>query len=128
MKQDREIPIRSDNTQYRRQTMNHDLPMGGGNIWAILISGALMFVFFLCGWSVMGTIFLILFLIVGFYSLFPIIAAFLALARLCVVHAVDGAVLGALIFWIIILLLFEFSARYLIKEESGNGDPAEERK
>ena len=104
------------------------IPLGGGNIWGILISGVLMFVFYLCGWSVMGTIFLILFLIVGFNSLFPLIAAFLALARLCVVHSVDGAVLGALIFWIIILLLFELAARCLKKEEFERGGSAPKRK
>ena len=88
------------------------IPLGGGNGWAIMATGIPMFLFYLCGWSVVGTIFLILFLIAGVNSLFPLIAAFLALARLCVVHSVDGAVLGALIFWIVILLLFELAARF----------------
>ena len=77
-----------------------------------------MFFFYLFGRSVMGTIFLILFFIAGFNSLFPLIAAFLALARLCVVLSVDGVVLGVLVFWIILLLLFELAARCLIKEEN----------
>ena len=108
--------------------MNYEsIPLGGGNIWAILISGVLMFLFYLCGWSVVGTIFLILFLIAGFNSLFPLIAAFLALARLCVVHSVDGAVLGALIFWIVILLLFELAARFGGFDE-GNEKPSKGEK
>ena len=109
--------------------MNYEsIPLGGGNIWAILISGVLMFLFYLCGWSVMGTVFLILFFIAGFSSLFPLIAAFLALARLCVVHSIDGAVLGALIFWIILLLIFELAARCLIKEENEGNHSAGEKK
>ena len=47
------------------------IPLGGGNGWAIMATGIPMFLFYLCGWSVVGTIFLILFLIAGFNSLFP---------------------------------------------------------
>ena len=105
-----------------------DVPLGGGNIWAILISGILMFVFYLCGWSALGTGFLILFLLAGFHSLFPLIAAFIALARLCVVLSIDGTVLGVLTVWIIILLLIEFAARCLIKEEAEKGNSEQEKK
>jgi len=105
-----------------------DIPLGGGNIWPILISGILMFVFYLCGWSALGTGFLILFLLAGFRSLFPVIAAFVALARLCVVLSIDGAVLGVLMIWIIILLLFEIAARCLIKEEAEKGSSEQGRK
>lgn len=105
-----------------------DFPLGGGNIWAILISGILMFVFYLCGWSALGTGFLVLFLIAGHHSLFPLIAAFIAFARLCVVLSVDGAVLGVLVIWIIILLLSELAARCLIKEEAEKGNSEQGRK
>lgn len=105
-----------------------DIPLGGGNIWAILITGILMFVFYLCGWSALGTGFLVLFLIAGFHSLFPLIAAFIAFARLCVVLSVDGAVLGVLIIWIVILLLVELAARSLMKEEAEKGNSEQGRK
>ena len=103
-----------------------DIPLGGGNIGAILVSGSLMFLFFEVGWSIMGTIFLVLFLIAGWKSLFPIIAAFIGLAQVVYVHGYDSAVFYALIFWIIILLLVEFTARQLIKEDTGgcNSDQA----
>ena len=105
-----------------------DIPLGGGNIGAILVSGSLMFLFYEVGWSIMGTIFLVLFLIAGWKSLFPIIAAFIGFGRLCVGLSVEGVVLGVLIFWIIILLLFEFAARVLIKEESEGGNSDQGKK
>ncbi len=105
-----------------------DVPLGGGNIWAILTSGTLMFLFYGLGWRYMGTFFLVIFLIAGWKSLFPIIAAFIGFGRLCVGLSVDGVVLGVLIFWIIILLLFEFAARVLIKEESEGGNSDQGKK
>jgi len=95
-----------------------DIPLGGGNTGAILVSGSLMFLFYEVGWSTMGTIFLFIFLAVGIKSLFPIIAAFIGFAQFVYVHEYEGTVFYVLIFWIIILLLVEFTARQLIKEET----------
>lgn len=61
-----------------------DIPLGGGNIGAILVSGSLMFLFYEVGWSIMGTIFLVLFLIAGWKSLFPSSPLLLGLGGLCV--------------------------------------------
>ena len=104
-----------------------DIPLGGGNICAILISGFLMFLFYELGWRYMGTFFLVLFLIAGWKSLFPVIAAFVGLGRFMCVYAYESTVFYVLVFWIIILLLFELSARYLIKEES-EGDNSDRGK
>ena len=105
-----------------------DIPLGGGNTGAILISGGLMFLFYEVGWRYMGTFCLVVFLIAGWKSLFPVIAAFIGFGRLCVVLSVDGVVLGVLIFWRIILLLIEFAARVLIKEESEGGNSDQGKK
>ena len=105
-----------------------DIPLGGGNIGAILVSGSLMFLFYEVGWSIMGTIFLVLFLIAGWKSLFPIIAAFIGFGRFMCMYAYESTVFYVLIFWIILLLLVEITARYLIKEETrrGNSDQGKE--
>ena len=105
-----------------------DIPLGGGNTGAILFSGSLMFLFYEVGWSIMGTIFLFIFLAVGIKSLFPVIAAFIGLAQFVYVHAFEGTVFYVLIFWIIILLLVEFTARHLIKEETGGGNSDQGKK
>ncbi len=97
--------------------MRHDIPMGGGNLPAILVTGILMFLFYGIGWSIMGTIFLIIFLIAGCNSLFPIIAAFIGFGWFMLAHAYESTVFCVLVFWIIILLLFEFAARMMIAEE-----------
>ena len=88
------------------------IPLGGGNGWAILITGGLMFLFYEVGWSVMGTIFLVLFLIAGFNSLFPIIAIFIGLAHVVCVHAYESTVFIVLVFWIVLMLLIELVARF----------------
>ena len=88
-----------------------DVPLGGGNIWAILISGILMFLFYAFGWGYMGTFALFVFLIVGFHSLFPIIAAFLGLLILCVYHFQEPAAYFAIIFWIVLMTMMEIVAR-----------------
>ncbi len=105
-----------------------DIPLGGGNTGAILVSGSLMFLFYEVGWSIMGTIFLIIFLVAGWKSLFPIIAAFIGFGRFMCVYAYESSVFYVLIFWIIILLLFEFAARVLIKEESEGGNSDQGKK
>ena len=97
--------------------MNQGMLMGGGNLKAILASGSLMFLFYTIGWSIMGTICLIAFLIVGFNSLFPCIALFLWFLILCFLHFNDGILIGVLIFWIVLLILFECAARVMIAEE-----------
>ena len=102
--------------------MRHDIPMGGGNLPGILVTGILMFLFYGIGWSIMGTIFLVLFLIAGWKSLFPIIAAFIGVGRFMCVYAYESSVFYVLIFWIILLLLVEITARYLIKEETEDGN------
>ena len=105
-----------------------DIPLGGGSAGAILISGGLMFLFYEVGWTIMGTIFLVLFLIAGWKSLFPIIAAFIGFGRFMCMYAYESTVFYVLIFWIILLLLVEITARYLIKEETrrGNSDQGKE--
>lgn len=105
-----------------------DIPLGGGNIGAILVSGSLMFLFYEVGWSIMGTIFLVLFLIAGWKSLFPIIAAFIGFGRFMCMYAYESTVFYVLIFWIILLLLVEITARYLIKEETGEGNSNQGKK
>ena len=98
-----------------------DIPLGGGNAGLILFAGSLMFLFYEVGWSIMGTIFLVLFLIAGWKSLFPLIAAFIGFGRFMCAYAYESSVFYVLIFWIILLLLVEITARYLIKEETGGG-------
>lgn len=105
-----------------------NIPLGGGNTGAILVSGSLMFLFYEVGWSIMGTIFLVLFLIAGWKSLFPIIAAFIGFGRFMCVYAYESSVFYVLIFWIILLLLVEITARYLIKEKTGGGNSDQAKK
>ena len=105
---------------------NEYIPLGGGNIWAILISGILMFLFYALGWGYMGTFALIVFLVVGFQSLFPIIAAFLGLLLLCVYHFQEPAAYFAVIFWIVLMTLMEIVARtggFDKEEEGGKNTP-----
>lgn len=98
--------------------MKHVLPMGGGNLSAILATGSLMFLFYTIGWSIPGTIFLITFIMVGFNSLFPFIAGFIWLAIACYSHPpIDRAEFGVIIFFIVLLLLMEYTARMMISEE-----------
>ncbi len=113
-----EIPIRNETTHNtRRHEMNQGMPMGGGNLKAILATGSLMFLFYTIGWSIMGTICLIAFLVVGFNSLFPSIAFFLWFLIQCLHHLNDGILIGVLIFWIVLLILFECAARITIAED-----------
>ena len=105
-----------------------NIPLGGGNTGAIITAGSLMFLFYELGWSTMGTIFLVLFLIAGWKSLFPIIAAFIGLAQVVYARGYDSTVFYVLIFWIIILLLVELTARQLIKEETGGGNSDQAKK
>ena len=105
-----------------------NIPLGGGNTGAILVSGSLMFLFYEVGWSILGTIFLVLFLIAGWKSLFPIIAAFIGFGRFMCVYAYESSVYYVLIFWIILLLLVEITARYLIKEKTGGGNSDQAKK
>ena len=105
-----------------------DVPLGGWNIGAILVSGSLMFLFYEVGWSILGTIFLVLFLIAGWKSLFPIIAAFIGFGRFMCAYAYESSVFYVLIFWIILLLLVEITARYLIKEETEGGNSDQGKK
>ena len=105
-----------------------NIPLGGGNTGAILVSGSLMFLFYEVGWSILGTIFLVLFLIAGWKSLFPIIAAFIGFGRFMCVYAYESSVFYVLIFWIILLLLVEITARYLIKEKTGGGSSVQAKK
>lgn len=105
-----------------------NIPLGGGNTGAILVSGSLMFLFYEVGWSILGTIFLVLFLIAGWKSLFPIIAAFIGFGRFMCVYAYESSVFYVLIFWIILLLLVEITARYLIKEKTGGGNSDQAKK
>ena len=115
-------------TQYRRRKMREeDIPLGGGNICAILISGFLMFLFYEVGWPVMGTIFLFIFLVAGSRSLFPIIAAFIGFGWFMLAHAYESTVFCVLVFWIIILLLFEFAARMMIAEEKDGKQNASDK-
>lgn len=105
-----------------------NIPLGGGNTGAILVSGSLMFLFYEIGWSILGTISLVLFLIAGWKSLFPIIAAFIGFGRFMCVYAYESSVFYVLIFWIILLLLVEITARYLIKEKTGGGNSDQAKK
>ena len=105
-----------------------DVPLGGGNIWAILTSGTLMFLFYEVGWSILGTVFLFLFLVSGSKSLFPIIAAFVGFGRFMCVYAYESTVFYVLVFWIIILLLVELTARCLMKEETERSNSGKEKK
>jgi hypothetical protein len=105
-----------------------DVPLGGGNIGAILVSGSLMFLFYEVGWSIMGTIFLVLFLIAGWKSLFPIIAAFIGFGRFMCAYAYESSVFYVLIFWIILLLLVEFTARFGRFDEENKKTSKDEKK
>ena len=105
---------------------NEYIPLGGGNIWAILISGILMFLFYTFGWGYIGTFALFVFLVVGFQSLFPIIAAFLGLLILCVYHFQEPAAYCAIIFWIVLMTMMEIVARtggFDEEKEEGKNTP-----
>ena len=99
-----------------------DIQLGGGNVWAILTSGILMFLFFALGWGYMGTFALFVFIIVGIKSLFPIIAAFWGLLILCIYHFPEPVAIIAIIFWIVAMTTMEIVARsgVLDKEEGEN--------
>ena len=88
-----------------------DVQLGGGNIWAILTSGILMFLFYALGWGYMGTFTLVVFLIVGIYSLFPIIAAFLGLLILCIYHFPEPVAIITIIVFIVLMTMMEIAAR-----------------
>ena len=95
-----------------------DVPLGGGNVWAILISGILMFLFYTLGWGYMGTFALFVFLIVGIKSLFPIIAAFWGILILCIYHFPEPVAIIAIIFWIVVMTTIEIAARTGCFDES----------
>ena len=95
-----------------------DVPLGGGNVWAILISGILMFLFYTLGWGYMGTFALFVFIIVGIKSLFPIIAAFWRLLILCIYHFPEPVAIIAIIFWIVVMTTIEIAARTGCFDES----------
>ena len=99
-----------------------DIQLGGGNVWAILTSGILMFLFYALGWGYMGTFALFVFIIVGIKSLFPIIAAFWGLLILCIYHFPEPVAIIAIIFWIVAMTTMEIVARsgVLDKEEGEN--------
>ena len=99
-----------------------DIHLGGGNVWAILTSGILMFLFYALGWGYMGTFALFVFIIVGIKSLFPIIAAFWGLLILCIYHFPEPVAIIAIIFWIVAMTTMEIVARsgVLDKEEGEN--------
>ena len=99
-----------------------DIQLGGGNVWAILTSGILMFLFYALGWGYMGTFALFVFIIVGIKSLFPIIAAFWGLLILCIYHFPEPIAIIAVIFWIVAMTTMEIVARsgVLDKEEGEN--------
>ena len=99
-----------------------DIQLGGGNVWAILTSGILMFLFYALGWGYMGTFALFVFIIVGIKSLFPIIAAFWGLLILCIYHFPEPVAIIAIIFWIVAMTTMEIVARsgILDKEEGEN--------
>ena len=107
--------------------MEPKIPLGGGNLPAILVTGTLMFLFYGVGWSIPGTIFLFAFLIAGCNSLFPIIAAFIGFGWFMLAHAYESTVFYVLVFWIIILLLFEFAARMMIAEEKDGKQNASDK-
>ena len=88
-----------------------DVPLGGGNVWAILISGILMFLFYTLGWGYMGTFALFVFVLIGIKSLFPIIAAFWGLLILCVYHFPEPVAIIAIVFWIVVMTTIEIVAR-----------------
>ncbi len=88
-----------------------DIQLGGGNVWAILTSGVLMFLFYALGWGYMGTFALFAFIIVGIKSLFPIIAAFSGLLILCIYHFPEPVAIIAIIFWIVMMTTVEIAAR-----------------
>ena len=99
-----------------------DIQLGGENVWAILTSGILMFLFYALGWGYMGTFALFVFIIVGIKSLFPIIAAFWGLLILCIYHFPEPVAIIAIIFWIVAMTTMEIVARsgVLDKEEGEN--------
>ena len=99
-----------------------DIQLGGGNVWVILTSGILMFLFYALGWGYMGTFALFVFIIVGIKSLFPIIAAFWGLLILCIYHFPEPVAIIAIIFWIVAMTTMEIVARsgVLDKEEGEN--------
>ena len=99
-----------------------DIQLGGGNVWAILTSGILMFLFYAIGWGYMGTFALFVFIIVGIKSLFPIIAAFWGLLILCIYHFPEPVAIIAIIFWIVAMTTMEIVVRsgVLDKEEGEN--------
>ncbi len=72
--------------------MEPKIPLGGGNLPAILVTGTLMFLFYGVGWSISGTIFLFAFLIVGYDSFFRIVIllSWEAYARVMVAEEKDG--------------------------------------
>ena len=88
-----------------------DVPLGGGNIGAILTSGTLMFLFYTLGWGYMGTFTLFVFIIVGIKSLFPAIAVFLGLLILCIYHFPEPIAIISIIFWIVAMTIMEIAAR-----------------
>ena len=109
--------------------MKHVLPMGGGNLSAILLTSSLMFLSYTIGWSIPGTIFLIAFLIVGYDSLFPFIAGFIGLGIACYSHPpVDRTEFGVIIFFIVLLLLLEYTARMIIAEEKKDNTSGQKNK
>ena len=99
-----------------------DIQLGGGNVWAILTSGILMFLFYALGWGYMGTFALFVFIFIGIKSLFPIIAAFWGLLILCIYHFPEPVAIIAIIFWIVAMTTMEIVARsgILDKEEGEN--------
>ena len=101
---------------------DEDIQLGGGNVWAILTSGILMFLFYALGWGYMGTFALFVFIIVGIKSLFPIIAAFWGLLILCIYHFPEPVAIIAIFFWIVAMTTMEIVARsgVLDKEEGEN--------
>ena len=98
-----------------------DVQLGGGNIWAILTSGILMFLFYALGWGYMGTFTLLVFLIVGIYSLFPMIAALWGLLILCIYHFPEPVAIIAIIVWILVMTIMELIARSGFLDE-GKGE------
>ena len=95
-----------------------DIQLGGGNVWVILTSGILMFLFYALGWGYMGTFALFVFIIVGIKSLFPIIAAFWGLLILCIHHFPEPVAIIAIIFWIVVMTTIEIAARTGCFDES----------
>jgi len=98
-----------------------DVRLGGGNIWAILTSGILMFLFYTLGWGYMGTFALVVFIFVGINSLFPIIAAFWGLLILCIYHFQEPVAIIAIIIWILAMTIMELIARSGFLDE-GKGE------